>query len=120
MDLKMTRPETAPLHFLPGDAVVAVDCALLLGVQGPFRAPGIRHCHLDEVDAVFLRDTAPACVILPLFAAAYDAQTAVELLEDLGYLGRIAVMAPALPKPRLVEQELRQLGPGARLVLISP
>lgn len=120
MDLISTRPEPAPLPFLPGDAVVAVDCAQLLGRQGPFPTPGVRHCHLGDLDAGFLRDTAPACVILPLFAADYDALAAVELLQDLGYLGRIAVMAPALPRPRLVEQELRQLGPGARLVLISP
>ena len=120
MDLKTIDQVTPPLHILPGEAVLAVDCALLLGRKGPLPTPGIRHCHLAEVDAGLLRDAAPACVILPLFAAAYDALTAVELLEDLGYLGRIAVMAPDLPKPRLVEQELRQLGPGARLVLISP
>jgi hypothetical protein len=105
---------------LQGEKVVAVDCAALLGGTGPDLVEGIRHASLADLDAAFLAEHQPSVLILPLFAASYDAMTAIELLEALHYAGRIAVLAPSLPKPRLVEAELRKLGPGTRLTLISP
>ncbi|MBC7479830.1 MAG: hypothetical protein H7317_17365 [Pseudorhodobacter sp.] len=107
------------LTLLAGQMVLAVDCDLLLEPEGPFPLRGARHCHLTELDTDLLGLTAASCVILPLFTLGYDAMTAVELLEDLGYGGRIVVLAPPLPKPAVVEQELRQMGPGTRLILIS-
>ncbi len=98
-----------------GTVVVALDCEALLGTVA-----GLSHARFDGVDAGFLASVNPGLIIVPLFAANYDAAMAVDLLEDLGYLGRIAVLAPILPRPRLVERELRSLGPGERLVLISP
>ena len=110
--------------FLPsamvGETVVVLDCAALLGPDGLFPIGGALHVGFDAVDAGFLARVQPGFVIVPLFAAACDAATVVERLEALGYAGRIAVVAPALPKPALVEAELRGLGPGARLVLICP
>lgn len=110
---------TPALNFLAGQTVLAVDCDRLLDPQGPFPMQGPRHCRLSDLDAEFLRHVAPSYVILPLFTAGYDATTAIELLEELGYRGRIVVLAPFLPKPGLVEQELRQVGPSSRLVLIT-
>ena len=103
-----------------GQPVVALDCAVLLGEQGPFGVKGVLHHSFAELDAAFLARIQPSLLVLPLFAASYDAAVAVETLEALGYQGRIAVMAPDLPKPRLVERELQVLGPGARLVLVTP
>ena len=99
---------------------MALDCAALLGAKSPFPIEGIQHFSFSDLDAAFLSAHGPSLVILPLFAASYDAMTAVERLEGLGYACRIAVLAPALPKPKLVEAELRGLGPGARLTLITP
>ena len=44
----------------------------------------------------------------------------VEALMHLGYAGAISVIAPRLPDRAMVERELRALGPGLRLRLVSP
>ena len=105
---------------MEGETVVVLDCAALPGPEGQFEIVGARRVGFGAVDAGFLASVQPGFVIVPLFAAAFDAMMVVERLEALGYAGRIAVVAPALPKPALVEAELRGLGPGARLVLICP
>ena len=104
----------------PGGPVVGLECADLLGQSAPLAAGGIVHVRSGMLTAVFLAALRPACVILPLFAVDFDAMTEIEDLHAKGYTGRIAVLAPPMPNPRLVEQELRALGPGVRLVLISP
>jgi hypothetical protein len=103
-----------------GGPVVGLECADLLGTSGPLAATGIVHVRSGRLTAGFVATVRPACVILPLFAMGFDAMSEIEALHAMGYTGRIAVLAPPLPNPRLVEQELRALGPGARLVLISP
>jgi hypothetical protein len=122
MTTKPIPAALAPLSDLAthGEPIVAFDCAALLGPASPFPIPGLHHTHLSELTAQFLADHAPKLIILPLFAAQYDAMTAIEMLETLGYSSQIAVLAPKLPKPKLVEAELRGLGPGARLTLITP
>ena len=117
----VTRDVQAAAAGMPsGGPVVALDCGLLLGPTGPLAVSGVVHASFGAVTAGFLATVQPSVVIVPLFAAGYDAATAVAQLEALSYLGRIAVIAPVMPDPRLVEAELRDLGPGARLVLIAP
>lgn len=60
----------------------------------------------------------PDEIACALFTDDYDAAQVVQRLEHLGYRGLITVIAPPLPRPRMVEQELRHLGPGARLRLL--
>ena len=105
---------------LNGQRVVAIECDLLLGPDGTFPIPGTLYIRFADLDAAFMTQNQPGLMIIPLFAAGYDAITVTERLQDLGYAGRIAVMAPNLPKPKLVEAELRAIGPGERLSLISP
>ncbi len=117
--MNQPRPPLAPLS-LEGESVLACDCELFLGPDGPLPMAGVSHMRLAEVTGSVLAELRPTQVFLPLFAAEHDAAMAIEQLQELGYQGRITVLAPALPKPRLVERELRALGPGTRLVLISP
>lgn len=122
MDLKPLPDVLVPLTLAlrAGQVVVALDCTLLLGDQGPFQVKGLIHRSFADLGAEFLARLQPSLLVLPLFTSGYDAVIAVEALEVLGYRGRIAVLAPHLPKPHLVERELQVLGPGARLVLITP
>ena len=114
----------APSRMTPiamvGERAIAFDCLLFLGPGGPLPMTGVTHLRFADLSAALLAATNPSQIILPLFAAYYDAMSAVEMLEDLGYIGKLTVLAPDLPKPRLVERELRSLGPGTRLTLISP
>jgi hypothetical protein len=102
------------------DSVLALDCMPLMDEAGPLPMTGVRHWRFAELTIDVLIDLAPSQIYLPLFASGYDAMSAVEALETMGYCGEITVIAPDLPRPRLVERELRALGPGLRLTLISP
>jgi len=90
---------------------------------GAFPAlPGetIEEGRFDALDAAWLARLSPDQVIVPLISAGQDATTVIERLQDLGYQGAIIVICPPLPNPRMVEHELRALGPGARLTLVIP
>jgi len=74
---------------------------------------------LSGLTSDLLAQVRPDRVLTPLFSGGLDATTVIERLEELGYKGPITVIGPTLPRPTLVETELRALGPGARLVLVS-
>lgn len=122
MELK-EKPATQAIFGPPAvtaEQAVAFDCALFLGPSGPLPMIGVAHFSFADLTADLLDATSPGLIILPLFAETYDAVAAVERLQELGYTGKLTILAPDLPKPRLVERELRSLGPGTRLTLISP
>lgn len=98
--------------------VLTLNCQALLGPTDAVPTPSITHAGYHDLDAAVLAGIAPDLVILPLFSGDLDATTIIEGLVALGYSGRVAVLAPTLPDPRLVERELRGLG--LRLTLISP
>lgn len=100
--------------------MLALDCHGLLAPRGPIPLPrAVQHASAD-LSAALLARLKPERIVLPLFAPACDAMAVIERLEALGYRGLIVVIAPPLPKPALVERELRALGPGDRLVLVTP
>lgn len=122
MEPKGKPPDTAAMMpiALKGEKVIALDCELFLGPDGPVPMPNVTHLRFADLTADVLALLEPTLIILPLFAPNYDAMTAIETLEELGFAGKLTVLAPDLPRPRLVERELRSLGPGNRLTLISP
>jgi hypothetical protein len=73
---------------------------------------------LPELTADLMAQARPDRVICMLFGAGLDAYAVIERLESLGYGGAITVLAPHLPRPKLVEAELRAIGPGRRLTLL--
>jgi len=115
-------PKTSPksLAIAEGEIVLALDCQALLAADGPLPMPGVIHRDYSDLGADLLARIAPTRVILPLFTTGHDAVAAIEALERLGFGGLITVIGPDLPRPRLVERELRAAGPGQRLTLISP
>ena len=113
-------PKEDPISTAGSERILAIDAKALLGLGGPLPTVGVAHHSYGELTLELLAKVQPTLVILPLFTAGHDALTVVEVLEKLGYQGRITVLAPSLPQPRLVERELRRAGPGARLTLISP
>lgn len=54
----------------------------------------------------------------PLFAQGTDAMCLAEILSEVGFPGEMLVLAPRLPNPGLVEQELRSAARGFRIRLI--
>ena len=112
-------PQSFPLpRSHDAETVMALNSELFLGPQGPLPMTGVAHLTLARVDADLLQRLQPTLVIMPLFTAAHDATAAIERLVELGYSGRVTILAPKLPNPRLVERELASLG--LYVTLISP
>ncbi len=103
-----------------GEKALALDCEVLLGPDGPLPMADVTHMRLAELTVEILSAIRPGLIILPLFSVTHDAASAVEMLQAMGFAGAVTVLAPELPKPRLVERELRSLGPDMRVTLISP
>ena len=101
-----------------GERLLYVDIsanapALLHELQGTMLTTA-----LAELTAELLVQARPDRVICMLFGAGLDAYAVIERLESFGYGGAITVLAPHLPRPKLVEAELRAIGPGRRLTLL--
>ena len=79
----------------------------------------IAQASFAELDAAVLARVAPDQILMPLLSPHHDAMAVVERLQALGYDKGITVIALNLPNGRMVEAELRALGPGARLTLLT-
>ena len=115
-----TFPRLVDFPNMTEERVLALECARLIAPEGPIPLPGVTHCQFNVLTRALLQDLAPTTVVMPLFSADLDALAMVEVLEEFAFRGRILVIAPPLPRPQLVERELRALGPGPRLLLVSP
>jgi hypothetical protein len=113
-------PRLAELPPAREERILALDCQALLAPRGPIPLPGAVSHASCELSAALLAETRPERIVLPLFAGPGDVMVVIEQLEALGYAGQIVIIAPKLPRPELVERELRALGPGGRLALITP
>lgn len=61
----------------------------------------------EAVTAAALSNFAPDLVVFPLFSGALDATDVLTALDGFGYGGRCLVLAESLPRPKLIEAELR-------------
>ncbi len=114
------HPKLIELAHAVSERVLALDCARLIAPEGPIPLRHVTHARFSEIGVAFLAEVAPTTVIVPLFSGQHDALAMVEALQAVGFAGTILVIAPPLPRPELVERELRAAGPGSRLMLVSP
>lgn len=62
---------------------------------------------------------APDLVVFPLFSASLDATVILTRLNELGYRGRCLILTPRLPKPHLIEAELRGYSGAMQIALLT-
>jgi hypothetical protein len=111
----------APLPA-PADAGKLLVVGLNHAKASSSLAGPVPYTTMADLDRSVLASVTPDLVLCALVAAdlaAGDAFALVEKLEQLGYPGRILVLCPNLPRPAMIEAELRALGPGPRLTLIA-
>ena len=92
--------------------ILAID-NVPLGLRG--RIIPVKLSNLDQAEIARLQPDVVACTLI---STANDAALIIEKLQTLGYAGQIVVISEPLPDPRLVQRELRALGPGSRLNLL--
>ena len=94
-----------------GAMAVAVGCALPDGVEGAAVAGP------EAMDAVLLATLGADRVFCPLVSAEFDVLAVAARLAQIGYGGRLVVLCPTLPNPRMVEREIRHNGGGIKVEL---
>lgn len=57
-------------------------------------------------------------VIAPLVSEQFDAMDLAFELDRAGYVGKLLVVAPALPRPEIVQREIQNIGPDLSVELI--
>ncbi len=107
------RPDPAP-----ADRILAID--MLTGRGTDLPAGVVATARFADLDASLVARVRPDLVMLPLMSPGHDATAVIERLQAMGFAGRIVVVAVRLPNARMVESELRNLGPGMRLSLLVP
>ena len=63
----------------------------------------------------FLDETMPDIVLAPLICPSFDCIDVAQLLHELGFSGRLRIVAPRLPDPTIVMRELQLFCPGIDL-----
>lgn len=116
----------APFPFPVPASALAIASERLLCIDLGANATGLSHdaegavhtAALPALTADLLALVRPDRVICALFGSTQDACAVIERLQALEYGGQITVISPALPRPKLVEAELRAMGPAQRLTLL--
>ncbi len=80
---------------------------------------GVPQVGFEELDAACLSQINPELLVFPLFSAGWDAALVLLRLKSLGYRGTCLVLAPNLPRPKMVEQELRAICPNMQIKVIT-
>lgn len=114
----MMTPSPALPPSDPADRILALD--MLSGGDTGLPPGLVTTARFAELDEALLARARPDLVMLPLLTPGHDATAVVARLQELGFAGRIVVVAVRLPNARMVEAELRSLGPGKRLSLLMP
>lgn len=105
------RRRSAAVEAESGAMAVAVGCPLPDGVEGA-TVPGP-----EAMDAVLLATLGADRVICQLVSAEFDALAVAARLAQIGFGGRLVVLCPTLPNPRMVEREIRHTGGGIKVEL---
>lgn len=72
---------------------------------------GIAFISISDVSEELLANHAPTVVFSPVLARRFDCIELAVLLHNIGYTGSYRAMAKDLPKPELIEREVREICP---------
>lgn len=92
---EQSPPGRRILYLAGGEAAALSQDAMIFSLTFP------------QLNAAELARIAPDLVVFPLFGAIWDATVVLTRLNELGYRGLCLVLTPRLPKPHLIEAELR-------------
>lgn len=76
-----------------------------------FPSSGVTFVAFHEVTESTLNEINPSMVYSPVLAPTFDCIELALLLHNLGYTGAYRAMAKDLPRPALIEREVKQICP---------
>ena len=78
----------------------------------------IAFAEFHEITEELLQALTPDIVMSPVLTRAFDCLDLAQTLHDSGYRGRLRVVAPDLPNPRVIQAEISALCPGLDVAFI--
>ncbi|MFC7704884.1 hypothetical protein ACFQXB_11825 [Plastorhodobacter daqingensis] len=101
--------------------VLAIECSnAIVAIMQVARDAAVVACHFRMLDERLLDRVQPDLVLAPLMSCTFDASDLARRLAQLRFRGALVIAAPHLPRPELVEAELRRLCRGFTMTLMSP
>jgi hypothetical protein len=79
----------------------------------------VRLVPFSALNSAMLYVLRPDLIVCPLFGPDFDAAQLISRLRDIGYGGRLTVIAQ-VPSPSMVAAELAELGTGITVKVITP
>lgn len=84
------------------------------------RLAGVAYVEFDALPGFFARNGMPALILSPLSARKFDAVDLARALQDTGFPGVYYAVAPPVPAPMVVKQEVRRAAPDILFDLLTP
>lgn len=81
--------------------------------------PDIAFLAFDDVDEAGLMLHAPDMVYSPVLARDFDCIELATLLHNVGFTGTYRAVGNGLPKPELIEREVRQMCPRIKFEIVE-
>ncbi len=79
---------------------------------------GVAFVSIEEVTEALIALHAPTVVFSPVVARRFDCIDLAMLLSQIGYQGRYRAIAKDLPRPDLIEREVRQAFPNIDFAIV--
>ena len=73
----------------------------------------------EDIDEEALEELEPAIILSPVLAKSFDCIELALLLAKLGFTGEYRALARDLPKPEVIEREVRQLCPTLKFRIVG-
>lgn len=104
------------LGTAPADRLQTSNSILAVGEPGEWRKQGnalpngaISFAAFTDVTSEMLEHLRPTTICSPVLANSFDCIELATLLQNLGFTGSYRAYAKSLPKPELIEREVRQI-----------
>ena len=78
----------------------------------------IAFAEFHEITEELLLTLLPDVVLSPVLCRAFDCLDLAQTLHGSGFRGRLRIMAPDMPNPRVIQSEIRALCPGLDVAFI--
>lgn len=76
-------------------------------------------CNFGDLQLPYLETIAPEVVLTPVLADGFDCADVALKLDAFGYTGSVRALGRGIPKPHIVEREVRSLCPTLDFALVE-
>ncbi|MEL6799257.1 MAG: hypothetical protein AAFO80_05220 [Pseudomonadota bacterium] len=79
----------------------------------------LRFCNFVDLELEFLQLVCPEVILTPVVADQFDCADVALRLDTLGYTGSIRALGNGVPKPEMIEREIKALCPTLDFALVE-